>query len=280
VTVLTLEQIDVYYGNIQALWKVSLGVEGGEVIAIVGSNGAGKSTILRSITGLVKPRKGSITFDSRRIDALGPDEIVRRGVSMVPEGRELFPRMTVLENLELGAAYIDRAYAQTAESREWVLSLFPVLRERAKQLAGTLSGGEQQMLAIGRSLMSRPQLLMLDEPSLGLAPLLVAGVFRTIQQINQQGVTVLLVEQNVRQSLSLAHGPCPGNGDAKAKGKELIADKHVRSIWIKNVNAECGMQPAHSYCSHSETLARNRDDNKEHERASTTGNLQIADLGF
>ena len=232
---LTLEQIDVYYGNIQALWKVSLGVEGGEIIAIVGSNGAGKSTILRSITGLIKPRKGSITFDSRRIDALGPDEIVRRGVSMVPEGRELFPRMTVLENLELGAAYIGRAYAQTTESREWVFSLFPVLRERAKQQAGTLSGGEQQMLAIGRSLMSRPKLLMLDEPSLGLAPLLVAGVFRTVQQINQEGVTVLLVEQNVRQSLILAHRAYVlenGRIVMEGKGKELIADKHVKEAYL------------------------------------------------
>ena len=232
---LTLEQIDVYYGNIQALWRVSLGVEGGEVIAIVGSNGAGKSTILRSITGLIKPRKGSITFDSRRIDALGPDEIVRRGVSMVPEGRELFPRMTVLENLELGAAYIGRAYARTSESREWVLSLFPVLQERAKQQAGTLSGGEQQMLAIGRSLMSRPKLLMLDEPSLGLAPLLVAGVFRTVRQINQEGVTVLLVEQNVRQSLILAHRAYVlenGRIVMEGKGKELIADKHVKEAYL------------------------------------------------
>jgi branched-chain amino acid transport system ATP-binding protein len=235
VTVLKLEQIDVYYGNIQALWEVSLRVEGGEVIAIVGSNGAGKSTTLRSITGLVKPRKGSITFDSRRIDPLSPDEIVRVGISMVPEGRELFPRMTVLENLELGAAYIDRAYARTAESLEWALSLFPVLRERSRQQAGTLSGGEQQMLAIGRSLMSRPKLLMLDEPSLGLAPLLVGGVFRTVQQINQEGVTVLLVEQNVRQSLTLAHRAYVlenGRIVMEGKGKELIHDKHVKEAYL------------------------------------------------
>jgi branched-chain amino acid transport system ATP-binding protein len=235
VIVLTLEQIDVYYGNIQALWKVSLGVEGGEIITIVGSNGAGKSTILRSITGLIKPRKGSITFDSRRIDALSPDEIVRRGVSMVPEGRELFPRMTVRENLELGAAYIDRAYGQATESLDWVLTLFPVLRERSKQQAGTLSGGEQQMLAIGRALMSRPKLLMLDEPSLGLAPLLVAGVFRTVQQINQEGVTVLLVEQNVRQSLTLAHRAYVlenGRMVMEGEGKELIADKHVKEAYL------------------------------------------------
>jgi branched-chain amino acid transport system ATP-binding protein len=235
VIVLTLEQIDVYYGNIQALWKVSLGVEGREIITIVGSNGAGKSTILRSITGLIKPRRGSITFDSRRIDALSPDEIVRLGISMVPEGRELFPRMTVRENLELGAAYIDRAYSQTTESLDWVLTLFPVLRERSKQQAGTLSGGEQQMLAIGRALMSRPKILMLDEPSLGLAPLLVAGVFRTVRQINQEGVTILLVEQNVRQSLTLAHRAYVlenGQMVMEGEGKKLITDKHVKEAYL------------------------------------------------
>jgi branched-chain amino acid transport system ATP-binding protein len=233
--VLTLEQIDVYYGNIQALWQVSLEVKGGEIITIVGSNGAGKSTILRSITGLIKPRRGSITFDSRRIDALSPDEIVRRGVSMVPEGRELFPRMTLRENLELGAAYIDRAYGQTKDSLDWVLTLFPVLRERSKQQAGTLSGGEQQMLAIGRALMSRPKLLMLDEPSLGLAPLLVAGVFGTVRQINREGVTVLLVEQNVRQSLTLAHRAYVlenGRVVMEGEGKELIADRHVKEAYL------------------------------------------------
>jgi branched-chain amino acid transport system ATP-binding protein len=154
---------------------------------------------------------------------------------MVPEGRELFPRMTVLENLELGAAYIDRAYGQITGSLEWVLALFPVLRERSKQQAGTLSGGEQQMLAIGRALMSRPKLLMLDEPSLGLAPLLVANVFRTVQQINQEGVTILLVEQNVRQSLSLAHRAYVlenGRIVMEGKGKELIADKHVKEAYL------------------------------------------------
>jgi branched-chain amino acid transport system ATP-binding protein len=233
--VLKLDRIDVYYGNIQALWQVSLGVEAGEVITIVGSNGAGKSTILRGITGLIKPRQGSIAFEDRRIDALSPDQIVRLGMSMVPEGRELFPRMTVRENLELGAAYIDRAYAQTAESLEWVLTLFPVLRERSRQLAGTLSGGEQQMLAIGRALMSRPKLLMLDEPSLGLAPLLVAGVFRTVQQINREGVTLLLVEQNVRKSLTLAHRAYVlenGRVAMEGKGKELIADPHVKEAYL------------------------------------------------
>jgi branched-chain amino acid transport system ATP-binding protein len=233
--VLKLDQVDVYYGNIQALWRVSLAVEAGEIITIVGSNGAGKSTILRGITGLVKPRQGSIAFESRRIDGLSPDLIVRLGVSMVPEGRELFPRMTVRENLELGAAYIDRAFVRTAESLEWVLTLFPVLRERSRQLAGTLSGGEQQMLAIGRALMSRPKLLMLDEPSLGLAPLLVAGVFRTVRQINCEGVTLLLVEQNVRQSLTLAHRAYVlenGRMVMEGKGKDLIADKHVKEAYL------------------------------------------------
>ncbi len=232
---LKLDRIDVYYGNIQALWQVSLGVEAGEVVTIVGSNGAGKSTILRGITGLIKPRKGSVTFEGRQIDALSPDQIVRLGVSMVPEGRELFPRMTVRENLELGAAYIDRAYVQTGTSLEWVLALFAVLRERSRQLAGTLSGGEQQMLAIGRALMSRPKLLMLDEPSLGLAPLLVAGVFRTLQQINREGVTLLLVEQNVRQSLTLAHRAYVlenGRVVMEGKGKELIADQHVKEAYL------------------------------------------------
>jgi branched-chain amino acid transport system ATP-binding protein len=233
--VLTLEQIDVYYGNIQALWQISLQVAEGEAIAIIGSNGAGKSTILRTISGLVKPRKGLITFDSQRIDPLDPDEIVRIGISMVPEGRELFPRMTVLENLELGAAYVERAYGQTSASLSWVHTLFPVLRERSGQLAGTLSGGEQQMLAIGRALMSRPKLLMLDEPSLGLAPLLVAEVFRTVVQINRDGVTVLLVEQNVRQSLTMAHRAYVlenGRMVMEGKGGELITNKHVKEAYL------------------------------------------------
>ena len=232
---LTLKQIDVYYGNIQALWQVSLDVNEGEVIAIVGSNGAGKSTILRTTSGLIKPRKGSIEFDSRRIDLLTPDEIVHLGISMVPEGRELFPRLTVLENLELGAAYIDRAYKQTADSVKWVYSLFPILQERSGQLAGTLSGGEQQMLAIGRALMSRPKILMLDEPSLGLAPLMVAEVFKTTTKVSQEGVTILLVEQNVRQSLKMAHRAYVlenGRIVMAGLGKDLVANKHVKEAYL------------------------------------------------
>ena len=232
---LALEQIDAYYGNIQALWEVSLQVAEREIIAIVGSNGAGKSTILRTVSGLMKPRKGLIRFDSQRIDPLDPDEIVRIGISMVPEGRELFPRMSVLENLELGAAFVERAYGQISASLGWVHSLFPVLRERSGQLAGTLSGGEQQMLAIGRALMCRPKLLMLDEPSLGLAPLLVAGVFRTVVQINRDGLTVLLVEQNVRQSLTLAHRAYVlenGRMVMEGKGRELVTNKHVKEAYL------------------------------------------------
>lgn len=232
---LTLKQIDVYYGNIQALWQVSLSVKEGEVIGIVGSNGAGKSTILRTISGLIKPKKGSIEFDTKRIDPLLPDEIVRAGISMVPEGRELFPRMSVLENLELGAAYIEKAYGLTAQSLSWVYGLFPVLQERSGQLAGTLSGGEQQMLAIGRALMSRPKILMLDEPSLGLAPKLVAEVFQTILQVNQEKVTILLVEQNVRQSLGMAHRAYVlenGRIVMEGLGKELVKNKHVKEAYL------------------------------------------------
>jgi branched-chain amino acid transport system ATP-binding protein len=232
---LKLLQVDVYYGNIQALWGVSLEVGEGELVAIVGSNGAGKSTLLRSVSGLIKPGKGSIRFGSTKIDRLRPDEIVRLGISMVPEGRELFPRMSVRENLELGAVYVESAYGQSANSLAWVYELFPVLRERSGQLAGTLSGGEQQMLAIGRALMSRPKLLMLDEPSLGLAPLLVAGVFRTVLQINRDGVTVLLVEQNVRRSLNMARRAYVlenGRMVMEGEGRELIANNHVKEAYL------------------------------------------------
>ncbi|HSR11580.1 MAG TPA: ABC transporter ATP-binding protein [Thermodesulfobacteriota bacterium] len=232
---LAFDSIDVYYGNIQALWQVSLRVEGREIVAIVGSNGAGKSTILRAVSGLIKPRRGSIHLDSRNIEALGADDIVRLGISMVPEGRELFPRMTVRENIDLGAAYIPKASGQAAATLGWVHGLFPVLRDRARQAAGTLSGGEQQMLAIARALMARPRLLMLDEPSLGLAPLMVKGVFQTVRTVNSEGVTILLVEQNVRQSLSLAHRAYVlenGRIVKEGEGRALIADPHVKEAYL------------------------------------------------
>lgn len=232
---LRLKEIDVYYGNIQAIWEVSLKVEEGELISIVGSNGAGKSTILRAISGLIKPKRGSIEFNGKRIDPFGPDEIVRFGVSMVPEGRELFSRMSVHENLELGAAYIGEAYQQTDQSLTRVYTLFPILRERSGQLSGTLSGGEQQMLAIGRALMSRPKILMLDEPSLGLAPLMVVEVFRTLVQINQEKVTILLVEQNVRHSLRMAYRAYVlenGRIVMEGAGRELLDNKHVKEAYL------------------------------------------------
>jgi len=233
--VLELKQIDVYYGNIQALWEVSLSVKEGEVTVIIGSNGAGKSTILRTISGMNRLRKGSIEFDSRRIDLLRADEIVRLGVSMVPAGRELFPRLSVRENLELGAAYIDRAYSQRTVSLKWIYSLFPILEERSSQLAGTLSGGEQQMVAIGRALMSRPKILMFDEPSLGLAPLMVEEVFKTVTKVSQEGVTILLVEQNVRQSLKMAHWAYVlenGRIALDGSGKDMSANKHVKEAYL------------------------------------------------
>lgn len=232
---LELKQIDVYYGNIQALWGVTLSVKEGEVIVIVGSNGAGKSTILRTISGINKVRKGSMEFDGQRIDLLRADEIVQLGISMVPEGRELFPRLSVRENLELGAAYIDRAYSQRVETLGWIYSLFPILEERESQLAGTLSGGEQQMVAIGRALMSRPRILMFDEPSLGLAPLMVEEVFRTVAKVSQEGVTILLVEQNVRQSLKMAHRAYVlenGRIVLSGSGKDIIANKHVKEAYL------------------------------------------------
>jgi branched-chain amino acid transport system ATP-binding protein len=232
---LTLKEIEVYYGNIQALWKVSLRVEPGEIVTIVGSNGAGKSTILRTISGLIKPKRGRIEFNGSRIEHLGPDEIVRLGISMVPEGRELFPRMTVLENLQLGAAYVEEAYARTTESRDWIFTLFPILKERSAQLAGTLSGGEQQMLAIGRALMSRPKILLLDEPSLGLAPLIVSEMFRTIQQVNREGLTILLVEQNVRLSLGISQRAYVlenGRLVMEGPGKELTENRHVKEAYL------------------------------------------------
>ncbi|MHB8782995.1 MAG: ABC transporter ATP-binding protein [Desulfobacteria bacterium] len=232
---LKLQAIDIFYGDIQALWRISLHVEEGELVAVVGSNGAGKSTILKTIAGLIRPRNGSVEFEGKRIDGLAPDKIVRAGISMVPEGRELFPRMTVRENLELGAAYISSARAQAGRSIEHVHDLFPVLAQRAGQLAGTLSGGEQQMVAIGRALMAKPRILIMDEPSLGLAPLMVEEVFRAARTVNREGVTVILVEQNVRQSLKFAHrGYVLENGRIvmEGTGKELSENRHVKEAYL------------------------------------------------
>lgn len=231
---LEVNGINVLYGDIQALWGVSFEIEEGELVVIVGSNGAGKTTTLKTVSGLMHPDGGSINFLGQRIDQASPHRIVEMGIAHIPEGRGLFPYMSVLENLEMGA-YTRRAREKKDESLEWVYGLFPILAERRDQLAGTLSGGEQQMLAIGRGLMSRPKLLMLDEPSLGLAPMLVLDVFETVKQINQQGVTVMLVEQNVRHALELADRAYVlenGRITLQGTGKELLENDYMKEAYL------------------------------------------------
>jgi branched-chain amino acid transport system ATP-binding protein len=200
---LRVDDLHTYYGNIAALKGVSLEVRDGEIVALIGANGAGKTTMLRTISGLLRPRRGTITLDDARIDGLPPHHITALGLAHAPEGRRLFGRMTVLENLEMGA-FVRRDRAGILADVERVLDLFPRLRERKVQKAGTMSGGEQQMLAIGRALMAQPRLLLLDEPSMGLAPLVVQAIFATLEEINRQGVTVLLVEQNAHMALGVA----------------------------------------------------------------------------
>ena len=201
---LHVQDIHTFYGNIHALQGVSPAVRDGEIVTLIGANGAGKSTTLRTISGILQPREGRVLLDGQPIDGLPPHQIVERGVCQVPEGRRIFSRMTILENLEMGAfARKDRAAIQSDLAR--VFDLFPRLKERISQKGGTLSGGEQQMLAIGRALMARPKVLLLDEPSMGLAPILVETIFQTVQEINRQGVTVLLVEQNALMALQVAN---------------------------------------------------------------------------
>jgi branched-chain amino acid transport system ATP-binding protein len=201
---LEVDRIDVYYGDLQALWDVSLAIRGGEIAALVGSNGAGKSTLLKTICGLLRPTRGSIRFDSLRFDKTPAHQIVERGVCMVHEGRRLFPEMSVLENLEMGA-FNTKAKKKKNETIAWVYEIFPRLKERKNQTAGTLSGGEQQMIAIGRALMSQPKLLLMDEVSLGLAPLLVQNIYDVVREINtSKQITIFLVEQNVRLALEVA----------------------------------------------------------------------------
>jgi branched-chain amino acid transport system ATP-binding protein len=202
---LELQNVHTYYGKIHALKGISVVVEKGEIVTLIGSNGAGKSTTLRTISGLLNPRLGEVHFKGQRIDKTPPHEIVKLGIAQSPEGRRIFPRLTVLENLEMGAYLHDTRNITYHEDLERVFTLFPRLRERVSQKGGTLSGGEQQMLAIGRALMTRPEVLLLDEPSMGLAPVLVEQIFEIIQTINAQGMTVLLVEQNALQALGIAH---------------------------------------------------------------------------
>lgn len=201
---LELKNVHSYYGNIQALKNVSLTVEEGEIVTLIGANGAGKSTTLKTISGLVQPRQGSVWLAGEDLGQYSAHEIVTKGISQVPEGRGIFARLTVTENLEMGA-YIHNDPQQMAEDMERVFNLFPRLKERRKQVAGTMSGGEQQMLAMGRALMARPKVMLLDEPSMGLAPILVESIFQTIQNLNKEGSTILLVEQNALMALQVAH---------------------------------------------------------------------------
>jgi branched-chain amino acid transport system ATP-binding protein len=231
---LELRDVDAGYGDILALRSVSLAVRAGEILSVVGANGAGKSTMLRTISGLIVPRGGEILFEGARLDRLSTRQIVERGVVQVPEGRKIFPSLTVRENLELGS-YTTRARGHRRASLDRVLALFPRLAERAAQAAGTMSGGEQQMLAIGRALMARPALLMLDEPSLGLAPKVVAEIFRIVVEINRTGTAVLLVEQNTRQALALSQrGYVLENGRVvlEGTGADLLGNDHVKRAYL------------------------------------------------
>ncbi len=235
---LTAENISVYYGNLQALRGVSFSVDAGEIVSLIGANGAGKSTVLKTLAGVLSPRSGRIGFRDREIAGLPQHRIVRMGVSLVPEGRGIFANMTVRENLEMGA-YPRPAGRETDEAMARVFDLFPRLSERISQPAGTLSGGEQQMLAIGRALAARPDLLLLDEPSMGLSPLLVREIFRLIRRINRAGTTVLLVEQNASMALSVAHrayvlenGSIALSGDASS----LRDDPKVRAAYLGDIS--------------------------------------------
>jgi len=231
---LEVEKIDVFYGDAQALWDISFNVNNAEIVTLVGSNGSGKSTSLKAISGLVPPSSGQIRLEGARIDRVPAHRIVEMGIAQIPEGRRLWPGLSVLENLELGA-YTKGARAVREESLAHVFKLFPRLHERRMQLAGTLSGGEQQMLAIGRGLLSKPKLLILDEPSLGLAPFLVDEVFETIQKINREGATILLVEQNVNYALAISNRGYvleTGRIVLSGSGKELLADDHVKTAYL------------------------------------------------
>jgi branched-chain amino acid transport system ATP-binding protein len=231
---LSVEGIETFYGGIQALKGVSLAVPEGSIVTLLGANGAGKSTTLKSISGLVPPARGTVTFSGRRIDGLPSEKIVRLGISHVPEGRELFPELTVLENLKMGA-YTRTDRRAVGRGLERVQAHFPILAERRLQLAGTLSGGEQQMLAIGRALMAEPRLMLLDEPSLGLAPMLVEEIFRIIREIHDHGTTVLLVEQNANKALSIAdYGYVLETGTVSLAGdsRQLLRDDHIRRSYL------------------------------------------------
>ena len=231
---LNVNKINVFYGDLQALWDVSLRVDKGQMVTLVGSNGAGKTTLFKTIIGLLRPKSGSITFLGKRIDNLSPADIINLGIAQVPEGRRLFSSMNVRENLELGA-YVPEARKKVGDTLDWVFSIFPILKERQNQLAGSLSGGEQQMLAIARGLMARPKMLMLDEPSLGLAPKLVVKVFDIVKKIKDEGVTILLIEQNIVQALAISDmGFVLETGKIVLEGtrEQLLKNKHVKKAYL------------------------------------------------
>ncbi len=231
---LRVEKVSAGYGSLQVLWDVSFEVKEGEIVTIIGSNGAGKTTIANVITGLLKPLSGSVTFNGEEITTLPANERVRRGIALVPEGREIFPKMTVLDNLLLGA-YTVKDRREVEERLRWVYDIFPKLKERERQIAGTLSGGEQQMLAIARSLMTNPKLLILDEPSLGLAPIVVIKVFEIIERLNREGVTILLSAQNVYRALEIASRAYvleTGRITLAGRGRELLENPYVKEAYL------------------------------------------------
>jgi branched-chain amino acid transport system ATP-binding protein len=231
---LDVKGVDVFYGDVQVLWDVSFSVQKGEIVALIGANGSGKTTSLNTISSILKPKKGAVTYEGQELHTRAPHDLVGLGIAHVPEARRLFPEMTVKENLLLGALTPEAKKARP-EMLEKVYGIFPRLKEREKQAAGTMSGGEQQMCAIARGLMSKPRLLMLDEPSLGLSPILVADIFRVIQEVHDVGVTVLLVEQNVFKSLAIADRAYVlenGRIVLEGKGKDLLNDAHVKEAYL------------------------------------------------
>lgn len=234
IRMLELDGVDVYYGSVQALWDISLHVEQGEIVAIIGSNGAGKSTILNTAVGLLKPKRGEIRLGGETVSRMPAYERIKRGITLIPERRRIFSKMTVQENLLLGA-YTRGAKDNFQDTLKWVYELFPVLDERREQVAGTLSGGEQQMLAIARGLMSKPSLLVMDEPTLGLSPLMVKKIFETVYRLNQGGLTILISAQNVKQALEIANRGYvieSGRVAMEGKGNELLSDPKVKEAYL------------------------------------------------
>lgn len=237
---LKVENLVVSYGGIEALKGISLEVPEGKIVTLIGANGAGKSTLLRSIVGLVKPKTGEISYDDKIITGLNSQKIVETGITLVPEGRRVFPNLTVLENLKIGA-YMRKDKEEIEKDIKWVYELFPRLEERSWQMAGTLSGGEQQMLAVGRALMCRPKLMMMDEPSLGLAPLIIKDIFQIIQELNSRGMTILLIEQNANMALKIADWAYvleTGNITMEGTGKDLLENPDIKAAYLGKKKAK------------------------------------------